>query len=202
MQFKPLCLAVDLDATVCDLHSEWLALYNAEFEEGTTLHDLKSYSMESNVKIGKAIYKYLDDAHLYRRLEPLPGAIDALRRLSLSGHDVQIVSAHSKDEQTAADKLWWCKQFLPFIHWRSVNLSHQKHRFNADVFVDDSPDNIEIHAKWQPDSYRVAIAFPYNECVKSLLDLRAESYADPRAAWEEIEDFVNRVARGEISRAT
>lgn len=202
MSFTPLCLAVDMDATVCDLHSEWLALYNAEFEEGTTLHDLKSYSMESNVKIGKAIYKYLDDAHLYRRLEPLAGAINALRRLSLAGHDVQILTAHSRDEQTAADKLWWCKQFLPFLHWRSANLSHQKHRFVSDIFIDDSPDNIEVHAKHQPQNYRVGIAFPYNEGVKGLMDLRAESYANPQAAWDEIEEFVNRVARGEIKRAT
>lgn len=189
-----------MDSTICDLFAEWLGMFNADYGQNVSPDDLASWDMEHNVSIGKEMYKYLHDPHLYRRLQAFPGAIESLKRLHEAGHELHILSAHSEDEQTAADKIWWCKAHLPFISWKNVNLSHHKGRFTSDVFVDDGPHNIIDHAREQPDAFRVGIAFPYNKCVAPLMDLRAESYKDTAAAWAQIEEFINGVARGDIKR--
>lgn len=197
---KKLTIAVDLDSTVADLWAEWLGLYQEEYDEVVSVADMKSWDAEDNVKIGHEIYKYLEDPFLYRRLYPYPGAVEALQRLHDAGHDIHIVSAPSKHEQTAADKIWWCRQHLPFVKRQKITLSHAKGHFLCDVFIDDSPRNIEDHLRKQPQSYRLGIAFPYNNCVRDYMDLRAESWADTKAAWEEMEDFITRIADGEIRR--
>ena len=194
---KKLIIAVDLDGIVADLHHEWLRLYNEEHNHGTQLHDLKSWDMHHNVEIGHKIYNYLADPGLYLRLKPLAGAVEALADFHEFGHDVQIITAASKTPQSAADKYTWCKQHLPFLDRKQITISHQKHRFVSDVFIDDSPVNMRDHAKAQPGTIRMGIAWPYNEAAKEVMHVRAESYRDPLGAWAIMYEAVNRLANGE-----
>lgn len=197
MSFKKLVIAIDLDSTVCDLLTEWINLYNSEYEEGTTLHDIKYWSMADNVRIGSEVYKYLGDHHLYRRLDPFPGALEAVREFHGAGHEVHILTAPSPGfEQTAADKIWWCKQHLDFLPFSRVGLIHAKERFLADVLIDDSPSNLEGHARVQPNSKRIGIAYPYNECATQHMHLRAASYENPENAWKQMSQFVKELSEG------
>lgn len=191
MSFKPLVIAIDLDSTVCDLLSEWLRLYNTEYDATTSLSDIKYWEMAKNVPIGKDIYKYLGDDDLYCRLDPFPGAIETVKEFHDSGHEIHILTAPSPGfEQTAADKLRWCKQFLPFIPFNRISLIHAKERFVADVLIDDSPGHLESHYKTQRQSKRIAIAYPYNECAAQFMDLRADSFEQPDVAWEAIRQYI------------
>ena len=192
---RKLHIAVDLDGIVADLHKAWLDLYNAEHGHGTVVEDLKHWDMHANVQIGQEIYKYLEHPGLYLGLQPLPGALDSLAELHDEGHQIHIISAASKSEQTAADKLVWCREHLPFVRRQFLTISHQKHRFVSDVFIDDSPNNIRQHARDQPGGVRLGIAWPYNEEVKDLMNLRAESYQDTRMAWAQMVDFIDAMAR-------
>lgn len=190
-----LSIAVDLDGIVADLAKRWLELYNAEFGHGVVLEDLKSWDMHENVKIGQEIYKYLNAPNLYVELEPMAGAVEALQLLKVDrGHSIHIISSPSKAPQTAADKLTWCKARLPFLKRQDITLSHQKDRFITDVFIDDSPSNIKKHVVTQPKAKRLGIAWPYNECVKDLMDLRAESFRDPLRAWAHMVEFIDKFA--------
>jgi hypothetical protein len=105
-------------------------------------------------------------------------------------HDVHIISAASKNAQTAADKLEWCHKHLPFLRRQQITISHQKHRFLTDVFIDDAPPNIREHAKMQPNALRIGIAWPFNAEVADLMHLRAESYKDTVAAWAKMVQFI------------
>lgn len=194
MSFKRLSLAVDLDSTVCDLLTEWLSLYNSEYDTNLQVGDLEHWDMALNVPIGSDVKRYLDDPGLYKRLEPYPGAVAALKRLHDDGHEIDIVTSPSPHEQTAADKIWWCRQHLPFIPEAHVNLVHKKHRFTCDVLIDDAPKHIKRFAKEQPGALRIAVAFPYNADVADLLHLRAASFEDTEAAWNDIERYIRAYA--------
>jgi 5'(3')-deoxyribonucleotidase len=195
MARRHLDIAVDLDGIVSDLHSRWLELYNYDYGLSVGLEDLKHWDMQKNVSRDHDIYKYLGYEGLYLHLDPLTGACESLFKLHEEGHRIHIISAPSKDEQTAADKLTWCSKHLPFIRRQFLTLSHQKHRFLSDVFVDDSPNNIRDHAREQPTAVRLGIAWPYNYDVKNLMHLRAESYRDTKTAWGEMVDFIDKVSR-------
>lgn len=198
MLFKPLVVGVDLDSTVLDLLNPWLGRYNEEYDGNATIADLHTWNIYEHVPIGKEVDKYLEEPHLFRSLEAYPNALEALKRIHDAGHEIHILTAPARDEQTAADKLWWCRQHLPFLDRTAVQLIHQKHRYDCDILIDDAPGHIEKHAARWPNAFRAGIAFPYNAAVAHLMDLRAESYLDPGAAWKQIEEFVFNVATGEI----
>lgn len=193
--FKPLVIAIDLDSTVCDLLTEWLRLYNEEYEAESTVGHMTQWSMSDNVSIGKEIYKYLSDADLYKRLEPFPGALETVRAFHDTGHEVHIVTAPTPGlDHTAADKLWWCRQHLGYLPYDRFSLLHSKERFICDVLIDDAPKNLERHAKLQPSSKRLGIAYPYNECAVGSMHLRADSYENPENAWKQIKGYVDSLA--------
>ncbi len=189
MAKRRLRIAVDLDNMVANLAKRWLELYNAEHGTNATGSALKSWDMHKNFDIGHKIYRYLDTPGLYLELEPLAGAVEGVRRLNEMG-EVHVISAPSKEAQTAADKLTWCQATLPFLKRQQITLSHHKHLFAVDVFLDDAPQNIRDHAEAQPRATRLAIAWPYNYEVRGLLHLRAENYLDTERAWGEMLTYV------------
>ena len=192
---RNLHITVDLDGIVADLATAWLDLYNEEHGHGAVLSDLRHWDTHLNVKIGDKIYDYLSTPGLFLRLNPLPGAIESLEHIQDQGHEVHIVTAATEESQTAADKVEWCKRYLPFIPRQLITTSHQKHRVLTDVFIDDSPKNQRLHAAMQPRAVRMGIAWPYNEEVAKIMDIRAESYEDTKRAWELIVEAVDRVSR-------
>jgi 5'(3')-deoxyribonucleotidase len=189
-----LSIAVDLDGIVVDLYTRWLELYNDEFGHGATVEDIVCWDMAKCVKIGNEIFKYLSHPNLYVDLEPLPGAIEALKELDARGHEVHIITASAHDEQTAADKLTWCKNRLTFMRRHRLTISHQKHRFLTDVFIDDSTENQQKHKALQPNTLRLGIAWPHNRDGASAM-VRVESYRDTASAWKEILEHVERFAQ-------
>ncbi len=195
LNFKKLVVGVDLDSTVADLLDEWLGLYNEEYNVNYTAKEIHDWELGKCVPIGSEVYKYLDDPGLYRRLKPYSGAIEALSRIHGAGHKIHIISSPSPAEHTAADKLWWCKYHLPFLPRKQINLMHEKHHFTCDVIVDDAPHHVRDFKLHQPATKRVALAFPYNECVAEDLHLRANSFEDTENAWREIEEFINKLSR-------
>lgn len=194
-RFRRLDLVCDLDGIVVDLANSWLGVYNRAHGDSVTVHDLKSWEMADNVKAGHKVYDYLSTPSLFLDAEPLPGSIEALRALHEKGHTIHIVTAPAKASQTAADKLEWCRRHLPFLKRQQITTSHQKERILTDVFIDDSPENIRKHAAIWPHTKRIGIAWPYNEVVKDLMHVRADSYVDTKAAWatllEAIDEFAH-----------
>lgn len=190
---RSLSISIDLDGIVVDLYSTWLRLYNDDYGHGATIEDLVRWEMHECVKIGHDIYKYLDRPDLYVHLEPLPGAIEAVRKLQEDGHDVHIISSPAKHTQTASDKLTWCQHHLPFLKRQQITLSHQKHRFMTDVFIDDSLPNQKKHLAHQPTALRLAIAYPHNAEGAAIMT-RVESFRDTATAWKTIVELIEQKA--------
>lgn len=194
-----LVIAVDLDGIVADLMERWLHLYNDAQGHSVVYEDLLSWNMHENVPGGKVIYDYLGHPNLFRDLKPHDGAVEGLAQLVADDHEVHIISAHSPQfPQSAADKVAWCAEKLPFISDHFITLSHQKHRFLADVFVDDSPGNQKRHAAHQPGTLRMGIAWPYNEVAASCM-YRAPSCRNTKSAWESMVTMIRQRAEEGIN---
>lgn len=194
MAFKQLVIGIDLDSTVCDLLSEWLRLYNETHTENVKVADIKTWELEDNVSKGKEVYRHLGDPDLYRRLVEYPNSIEVLKGWHDAGHELHILTSPSRPPHTAADKLHWCHEKLPFIPFDRLGLIHHKHRFLVDVFIDDSPHNLRKHASMQPNAHRLGIAFPYNEEVSNIMHVRAPSFEDPGAAWKAFDAYVRKLS--------
>lgn len=184
---KHLRILCDLDAIVADLTKKWLEHYNRDHSDSVTKEDITSWHMANHVKIGEDVHKYLYEPGFFLDLEPLPGAIESLRAMKESGHHVVIVSAPSWPGTSAQDKISWVKKHLPFLNKRDIFLGHHKHMLKGDVFIDDSPTNITAYRKeWGAAARIMTIAHPYNESVKSLVNVFADGYKDTAKAWDTI----------------
>jgi 5'(3')-deoxyribonucleotidase len=117
-------------------------------------------------------------------MNPLPGAIDAVKHLHDSGHTVYVVSApiHAI---SYGEKVEWVEQWLPFLGKKRTILAHDKHIIPADWLIDDAPHNAEAYRRANPNSKIATITYPYNQGCPEF-DLLAESWLDTAKAWQEI----------------
>ncbi len=178
---KKLTILVDLDSITADLQEKWYEAYNAEYDDNITNDDILTWDTHKYVKpeCGKRIYKYFTPS-LFKSLNPIKGAIKGLKALVDAGHEVVFVTASPKGCSEA--KFSWVKEHCPFI--KEVIMAHKKYLILGDVLIDDSPSNIISYREHHPHANIFTIAYPYNESVEGLTDLRLGSWRDTEAAWE------------------
>lgn len=182
-------ILVDMDGILTNLLGQWLATYNKENEDDVQPKDVTTWDMHEHVKIGKAVYRIPSRPGYFDKTPPLPGAIGGFLALQKAGHDVVVCSSPYNADSCRA-KQEWCARYLK-TRWRDVTLTHKKDWFGlaADVIIDDKPTTIEKFANLGKQV--ITIAYPYNACVESLCDLRAQSFLDTTSAWEEIVEHLN-----------
>ena len=75
---------------------------------------------------------------LFAEMDPMPGALDAYRRLVRDGHDVYILSTAPWENPSAwRDKLLWVQKYLGDVAKKRLILSHHKHLLRGDILIDD-----------------------------------------------------------------
>lgn len=174
-------ILIDLDGVVADLHEKWLRVYNEEWDDSLTKADITSYDMHEVVKpaCDTRIYEIITRLGFYDDLEPIPGAVEAVRLLA-ERHEVLVCSAPAGADSARA-KLEWCERVLGMSR-KSVVLTHRKELINADVLIDDDPSNL---LAFHP-SGRVAVGYPYNQFIRHRVDFWAADYSQTEQAWASI----------------
>jgi 5'(3')-deoxyribonucleotidase len=159
------------------------------------VHDLVHYNIEKIVKpeCRDAVFEFFHIPDVYMTIDPLEGAVEAMKELVDAGHDIVICSATASEEH---QKKAWMAQHFPFIDRKHIIFGHRKEKLYADVFIDDAPKNIEAYRKRWPSSKILTIAYPYNEDHKHLVDLYARGFDDTAAAWKAIVAKVHEIADG------
>lgn len=87
------------------------------------------------------IYNPLFDEDMWKRVKPLPGAVEYIKRLVFDGHRVVVVTASHPD--TVAMKLNRVLfKYFPILCVSDVIISPCKQMILGDVLVDDAPHNL------------------------------------------------------------
>lgn len=183
---RKLTILCDMDSIIVNLTQKWLDLYNKDHNDSLTVDDMVHWDMAHNVKIGRKIYDYLYSHEFFKHVDPIPGALEALKEIHGKGHNLVVLSAPSWPGTSASDKISWIKHHLPWFNKRDIILGHNKHLVKGDVFIDDSPSNITAYRAHWPQSKIMTISYPYNQGSKQLCDVFAESHRDTEKAWEQI----------------
>lgn len=179
-------LGVDLDGVVANFYAgmrpiaaEWLGV------DIDTLTPTPSYGFtEWNLA---AVGSYEDlhrfavtQRNLFRALEPMPGAPTALRRLSTRGVRIRIITHrlyihHFHQEAVNQTVAWLDHHGIPY--W-DLCFMKDKAAVGADLYVEDSPDNVRaLRADGHPT---IAFANSTNSALEA-----------PRAhSWAEVETLV------------
>lgn len=106
------------------------------------LVDFKSGIAKTAVELQEKYKENLDDVpHIFSKMDPMPGAIDAFNELS-ELYDTYILSTAPWHNQTAwSDKLDWVKNYIGKSAYKRLILTHHKNLNKGDFLVDDRRKN-------------------------------------------------------------
>ena len=126
---------------------------------------------------------------IFSRMDPIPGAIEAVHRLS-EYYDVYILSTAPWNNPTAwNDKIDWLKRHFGDLFKKRVMLTHCKNLCDGDYLVDDNPKNgasefpgewihfgSEIFPNWESvTNYLISITL-FHELEEGSINRRAIDY--------------------------
>ena len=87
---------------------------------------------------------------LFGQMEPMPGAIEAVHRLS-EHYDCYILSTAPWNNPSAwSDKVMWVTKYLDDIFHKRIIITHCKHLCKGDILIDDRGKNgtSEFEGEW------------------------------------------------------
>ena len=135
-------ILVDMDDVLELLAAGWVEYLNERYGTNTRPEDLHDWD------IGKAfptltheqVYAAVNDDALWDYVRPMPGAVEGLRAL-MEKHEVYIVTATTYQTLPAKmDKVLF--RYFPFLQWRQVIITENKHLIHGDILIDDGPHNL------------------------------------------------------------
>lgn len=156
-------IAVDVDMVLADLHTEWLARYNRDYNDNLIPQEITVWELEKLIKpeCGFRIFEYLFQQDLYKNIKPIPGALDGINEIREAGY--RVIFATSCVPDTAGNKVRWLVEngFMPenkkgdYKDFIDVN---DKSLVYADVLIDDKIKNLD-NFKGMP----ICFDQPYNK---------------------------------------
>lgn len=171
-------ILVDQDGVIAD----WGALFNQLVQERSPETDFPflrgEYSwdlVDGLDAVGQEAVIYAKTLPgFYRRLKPIPGAIEALNKMVEAGHDVTICTTPDPRNPTcASDKLAWVEHWLGEEWMYRIVLASDKTMCRGDILIDDRP---EIKGLYVPTFEHVIFTAAHNTHV--LNRRRLDSWRD------------------------
>ncbi len=152
---KPVLL-FDLDGICSNLAKKWLAVYNRDYHDTLTLDRIVAWEWHRFVRpeCGKRIYHYLNRPGFFADLEPIPGCVEVLGRLS---QRCELVVVTASPKEAMADKVRWVHRHLPFVPPRNIVITYRKDLVRGHFMFDDAPRNLRHF-----DGVRILMDYPYN----------------------------------------
>jgi len=178
-------VGVDMDGVLADFNTGWMRRYNRDF--GTTLE-------ASMVQQWDGLYTLThfdsmasfwawaqgEGSSTFRDAPPLPGAIEAIKRIG-ARHRVVVVS--SKFDWAIPDSLAWLADHG--VPAREVHFLWDKSLADCDIYLDDAPHQLAELTAALPDAVVCRMVHPWNRPMEGVEDVHS---------WEEFEAVVERVA--------
>jgi 5'(3')-deoxyribonucleotidase len=157
-------IVLDQDEVLCEWLNTVLKWYNEDRGTTYTRADVTQWDVISCLPNSRDFLRsILRYPETYRDLEPVPGAIDGVKKLIDDGHDVVIATATPKFAGISFHgKLEWIRRNMPFFdldNFVSIKRKDLLVRQGA-VLLDDGPHNLEAWAK--SGGYAVAYDHAWN----------------------------------------
>ena len=165
-------LGIDMDGVVADFNAGWIERYNRDFDAALhpdhvvgwdELHRLTGFdTMEAFWTWARG-----DGRSVFRDLPPIEGALEALRDLA-QRHRIVIITA--RFDWAIGDTLAWLAEHR--VVAREVHFQAAKYLVPCDIYLDDSPYQIEALHRERPDSTVCRQVTAWNRPLPGVVDVR------------------------------
>lgn len=164
-------ILVDMDSTVADWGKEYDRMLDEHDEGNFKSCNIPRTAQQQafNLKRGMddhqsaVIDAIMDDPGFYARLDPIEGAIDALKSMVEQGHEVILVTSPWLTNPTCiTDKFDWVEKYLGADWTERLIITKDKTHVAGDILIDDKP---EIKGTATPSWTHILFDQPYNQYV-------------------------------------
>jgi 5'(3')-deoxyribonucleotidase len=145
-------LILDLDDTLGDLLTPWIAVYNNVWDDNLDTKIITDWDIAkfTKPKCGNTIYTYLKPEEnrygvvttLWDNMLPMDDAIEIVGYLEKMV-EIFVVSSISGNWDIAPYKVKWLERHFPFLDSRNFFFGTNKSLVSGDFIVDDRPLNME-----------------------------------------------------------
>lgn len=139
---KKFTILVDMDNVLDNLGDVWVGELSKRHGLSITHDDITEWDMTkffptlSRTKV----YEPLHEEAVWKSVEPLPGAQDAISRLQRDGHEIIVVTSSHPD--TMKWKCDWLAKHFPKIAYKNIIFCTKKQLVRGDYLIDDGPHNL------------------------------------------------------------
>lgn len=139
---KTFTILVDMDETLENLGVVWVDELNRRHGISVRYDDITEWDMTKFFPSlsRNEVFAPLHDENVWKRVEPLPGAQEAVKTMKEDGHDVVVVTASHPD--TVKWKYDWLDRYFPSIKYRDIVFASRKQLVKGDFLIDDAPHNL------------------------------------------------------------
>lgn len=182
---RKLTILVDMDDTIEQLLKAWLDQLNERYGTSVECEDILDWDMTKAFPTltKEQVYGITLEYDFWKRVTPIDGAVEGLKRFIDAGHTIYIVTvADYRTIESKMDNVLF--KYFPFISWNNVIIISKKQLLHADVLIDDG-----VHNLIDGDFKRILVDAPYNRQFneKEHDMIRVHN-------WAEIESAVNDIA--------
>lgn len=141
---EKLIVLVDSDGVISNLAQHWADVYNELYDDNLPVDAFIGFKdVHEQAKCGKGIYDIIKRPGFFDKLQPLPGAVESLNRLSTNPKlDCYILTDYSGNAAIAHGKMESLPRCFPFFDPKRVILCKPKFLVYGNVLVDDSLENL------------------------------------------------------------
>lgn len=141
---RKLTILVDCDNVLEDLVAIWIDYLNKEHGTNIQPEDITEWDVTKFFPSlsRNQVYAPLHKKSLWEEIEPLPLAVEYLKKLIDDGHKVVILTSSHPDTVSMKINKFLLKRF-PYLSFKDVIISSQKQLVKGDILIDDAPQNLE-----------------------------------------------------------
>lgn len=143
---------LDVDGVLGDWHTPTVLLANRLFGLDADPADQDTWEMLDWLKLtseqAEQLFHEIKKPGFHQRIKPYPYTVAGVKAL-MEIADISIVTAPIHGATWCFERWEWLWEHFG-IPAKSVTHTHEKHKFDGDVFVDDKPSNIERWAQHHP----------------------------------------------------
>lgn len=152
-------ILVDMDDTLTTLGKPWIDYLNETYGTSVKMEDIDSWSIHKffpEIPVN-LVYKALSEPDIWRNINPLPGAIEAIKKLQKE-HDVYVVTSAQADSIPYKEKA--LLKYFKTLNHKHIIYTQNKQMIKGDILIDDGPHNLKgfngtkiLFDKWHNKSF-------------------------------------------------
>lgn len=152
-------IAIDIDDVMNNLCEAWCEWLDKKYHTNIKVSDVTEWDIcKFFPSLTKSqVFEPLTQESFWKTVKPKEGAVKYIKKLMDYGFSIYLCSATDYRNVRMKYEIF-IQKYFPYIKWEQVIITSHKEMINAQIFIDDNPDNLIRVKTW----LRILMDAPHN----------------------------------------